>query len=59
MTNLAEITLYSADDVSRFLGIAKPSVNKLCRERVLTAKKVGNEWKVTKEALEKYLKIKK
>lgn len=59
MTNLAEITLYSADDVSKFLCISKPTVNRMCRERVLTAKKVGNEWKVTKEALEKYLKIKK
>ncbi len=59
MTNLAEITLYSAEDVSQFLGISRAIVNRMCRERVITARKVGNEWKVTKEALEKYLKIKK
>lgn len=59
MTNLAEITLYSADDVSKFLCISKPTVNRMCRERVIKARKIGNEWRVTKEALEAYLNIRR
>lgn len=59
MTSLAEIVLYSADDVSNFLGISRAIVNRMCRERVIGARKVGNEWKITKEALEKYLNIRR
>lgn len=59
MTNLAEITLYEIKDVANFLGLTIPVVNRLCRERIIKAIKVGRAWKVTKEALEQYLKIKR
>ena len=59
MTELAEIKLYDIDDLCNFLNISKFTANKICRERKINAVKVGKEWKVTKEALEKYLKIKR
>jgi excisionase family DNA binding protein len=43
----------------KFLNISRYTANKLCREGRIKAIKVGSDWKVTKEALEKYLKIKK
>lgn len=59
MTELADITLYDINDVCKFLNLSRHTANKLCREGQIKAKKVGRDWKVTKEALEKYLKIKK
>lgn len=59
MTELAGITLYDVDDMSKFLGLSIYSINKLCRERRIKAVKVGSGWKVTKEALENYLNIPK
>lgn len=59
MTELADITLYDIDDLSKFLGISRYTANRLCREGRIKGIKVGSDWKVTKEALEKYLKIKK
>lgn len=59
MTELAGITLYDVDDMSKFLGLSIYSINKLCRERRIKATKVGSGWKVTKEALENYLNIPK
>lgn len=59
MTELADITLYDINDVCKFLNISRHTANKLCSERRINAIKIGRTWKVTKEALEKYLKIKK
>lgn len=59
MTELAEITLYNIDDLCRFLDISKFTANKLCRERRIKAIKVGKKWKITKEALEVYLKLRR
>lgn len=59
MTNLAEITLYGIKDVAEFLGISIPVANRMCRERIIKAKKVGREWKVTKEGLENYLNVRR
>ncbi len=59
MTNLAEITLYDIKDIANFLSVSIPVANKMCRERTIKAKKVGREWKVTKEALEAYLNIRR
>ena len=59
MTELADITLYDIDDLLKFLHISRYTANRLCREGRIKAIKVGSDWKVTKEALEKYLKIKK
>lgn len=57
MTELAEITLYDIQDVAKFLNITIKTANELCRTQKIKATKVGREWKVTKEALKKYLKI--
>ena len=59
MTVLADITLYDITDVCNLLSVSKHTANRLCREGQIKAVKVGKEWKVTKEALEKYLKIKR
>lgn len=59
MTVLADIELYDIDDLCKFLNISRFTANKLCREGQINAKKVGRDWKVTKESLEKYLKIKR
>lgn len=59
MTELAEIKLYSIEDICMFLSCSRFTVNKLCRERRIKATKVGREWKVTKEALENYLNLPK
>lgn len=59
MTELAGITLYDVNDMSKFLGISIYTVNKLCRERRIRATKVGSSWKATKEAIENYLNIPK
>ena len=59
MTELADIILYDITDVCKFLNITRHTANKLCAENRIKAIKVGREWKITKEALEKYLKIKK
>ena len=59
MTELAEIKLYSIEDICMFLSCSRFTANKLCRERRIKATKVGREWKVTKEALEVYLNIPK
>ena len=59
MTELADITLYDIDDLMKFLSISRYTANKLCREGRIKATKVGSDWRITKEALEKYLKIKK
>ena len=57
MTELAGIVLYDINDLSKFLNISKFTANKMCRERKIKANKVGKNWKVTKEALENYLKV--
>lgn len=59
MTELAEITLYDIDELCKFLNMSKYTANKLCREREIKAVKVGKVWKITKDALEEYLKISK
>lgn len=59
MTELAQIKLYDIKDLANFLNISRFTANKLCRERTIKAVKVGKEWKVTQEALENYLKIKR
>lgn len=59
MTELAEITLYSLEDICIFLNCSRFTANRLCREQRIKAIKVGREWKITKDALEKYLKIRK
>ena len=59
MTELAQIELYDINDLANFLNISRFTANKLCRERTIKAVKVGKEWKVTQEALENYLKIKR
>ncbi len=58
MTELAGIVLYNVSDLSKFLNVSKFTANKLCRERNIKAIKVGKEWRITKEALEAYLKLK-
>ncbi len=59
MTELAQIKLYDINDLANFLSISRFTANKLCRERTIKAIKVGKEWKVTQEALETYLRIRK
>lgn len=59
MTELAQIKLYDITDLANFLNISRFTANKLCRERTIKAIKVGKEWKVTQEALETYLKLRK
>lgn len=59
MTELAGIILYDINDLCKFLNMSKFTANKLCREREIKAVKVGKVWKITKEALEDYLKIPK
>lgn len=59
MTELAEIKLYTAEELANFLGVATWTANKLCRERRIKAIKVGKEWRVTQNALEEYLKIRR
>ena len=59
MTELAGVTLYDTDEISEFLGISKLKADQYCRERRIEARKVGKSWRVTKEALEKYLKVRR
>ena len=59
MTELAQIKLYDINDLANFLNISRFTANKLCRERTIKAIKVGKEWKITQEALETYLKLRK
>lgn len=59
MTELAQIKLYTAEELANFLGIALWTANKLCRERRIKAIKIGKEWRVTQNALEEYLKIRR
>lgn len=59
MTQLADITLYDISDICEFLNITRDTANRLCRENRIKAVKVGRDWKVTQEGIEKYLKIKK
>lgn len=59
MTELAQIKLYDINDLANFLNISRFTANKLCRERIIKAIKVGKEWKITQEALETYLKVKR
>ena len=59
MTELAQIKLYDINDLANFLNISRFTANKLCRERTIKAIKVGKEWKITQEALETYLKVKR
>lgn len=59
MTELAGVTLYTTEEISEFLGISKLKADQFCRERRIEAKKVGKSWRVTKEALEKYLKVRR
>ena len=57
MTELADITLYDVEDLCKFLSITRQTANRLCAEGRIKATKVAGSWKITKEALEKYLKI--
>lgn len=59
MTNVADITLYDVEDICKLLGCSRFTANRLCRQQEIKATKVGNAWKVTKEALERYLKIRR
>lgn len=57
MTNVAGITLYDVNDICALLSCSRYTANKLCREQSIKAIKANGQWRVTKEALEKYLKI--
>lgn len=55
MTELAQLKLYSAEDVSKFLGITKWTYNQMCIKKIIPAKKVGRNWMITEEKLKEYL----
>lgn len=56
MTELADIRLYTLDEVAMLLGISMYTARKYCRDKTIKAVKAGKSWKVPQESLDKYLR---
>lgn len=56
MKQFGNTILYDALDLKDILGLEIPTINKMCRERTIKAKKVGRGWQVTEDNLNEYLK---
>lgn len=48
-------TLYSAEKIARFFGVATKTAYEWCREGKLPAFKIGKEWKVRVSDLQKMI----
>ncbi len=56
MRQFCETILYDALDLKDILNLKVPTINRMCREGIIKAKKVGRGWQVTGENLNDYLK---
>lgn len=56
MKQVGETILYDVSDLSNLLNLKVPTINKMCREKEIKAKKVGRGWQVTEENLNMFLK---
>ena len=59
LKQLNDIVLYDAIDLSEILELKIATINKMCRERTIKAKKIGRSWRVTQENLNEYIKDRK
>jgi len=48
-------SLLSLDDVQKILNIGRNKTYELIRTNTIPSFKIGREWRVTKEALDKYI----
>lgn len=48
-------TLYNAEKIARFFGVAKKTAYEWCKEGKLPAFKIGKEWKVRVSDLQKMI----
>lgn len=48
-------SLLSPDDVQKILNIGRNKAYELIRTNTIPSFKIGREWRVTKEALDKYI----
>lgn len=48
-------SLLSLDDVQKILNIGRNKAYELIRTNTIPSFKIGREWRVTKEALDKYI----
>jgi excisionase family DNA binding protein len=47
--------LYDMTDLCLYLRISRPTATKILKSEELKGKKVGNCWRITQEAIDKYL----
>ncbi len=52
-------TVYTIEEVAKMLKVSQMTVRRLIDEGELEAFKVGNQWRITKEALDRFMTRKK
>ncbi len=51
-----EKALFDADEVARYLGVERSTVQRWCRSGYLKAIKIGKSWRIHRDELEDLLK---
>ena len=54
---MAEIEVYSLDEVQKILQVTRRSIYSYIRDGKLKAVKIGKYWRVTRENLEEFLRV--
>ena len=51
--------LWTINELTKFLKLSYPTVQKLVKNRKLSALRIGKKWRVTQEALDEFIGTKK
>ena len=54
---MAEIEVYSLDEVQKILQVTRRSIYSYVKDGKLKAVKIGKYWRVTRENLEEFLRV--
>lgn len=54
---MAEIEVYSLDEVQKILQVTRRSIYSYIKDGKLKAVKIGKYWRVTRENLEEFLRV--
>jgi len=55
LTSIAGLKIYTLKEVEAITGFTRPTLLKYCNNGTLKAKKIGQGWKVTEDALKEFL----
>lgn len=51
----AKVTIYNINDLIEMLGVSRTTIIKYIKQKKIRAFKVGNTWRITEDAFNKYI----